>query len=643
MSKKVLIEEIQRMRSMMGLKENFIPKTLINEGPGDVWKLFKMFVEGDDAIRRSVISQLESSPSAKQAFDEMFRKYKGAIDPTSSVTKLSDLTNAAYKVQLANLAKQIAGETGDNLSKLVVKAGINFAEDFVNLNRIKFATPGSPMSTALNTLKSSDPRFSDVLTKLEKNEFGDINDADLLDMVMIADLAKESATNSGDNVMAGIFKEMSDDLNKAAKEKELVTKIKNGGEAFDPNVLNRLDTELGSDEFVSAEAKLKYSKMAEENQLLFSQKLKGVEEKVKSNDFKFGDLTNDDIAYLEVAKDKGYIKATSPVYKKLWAITLNDPTIQEIIQLKKLYDEYSASNKGNKTLETENQYFIDRGYRPPKWYEKVRARGVEYTRKYFESVTQLMTLMKKKESGPVEVSWPWAKDVLMALGSVTWPIATGVTVVGGLGTLYRYLTRNFNEWDEMTKQRIIDKLPTYFKYDIPYLIYNGKEYNIYDPNWPNNPNLMYMKVPPTPEFGKGTDIDKGAFIIPGGISIWDGKKYTKFTAFEFVFDDSGLFAGSEWFNNQHVLRVAGTGTNENNQLVSGSGKLIIKGADGKQDDVKTNAKVLEALIATFGAENVGDVKVTTVVDKGDENYEITLSNGKGGTYKYDGTKLTKQK
>ena len=53
--------------------------------------------------------------------------------------------------------------------------------------------------------------------------------------------------------------------------------------------------------------------------------------------------------------------------------------------------------------------------------------------------------------------------------------------------------------------------------------------------------------------------------------------------------------------------------------------------------------VLEALIATFGAENVGSVKVTTVVDKGDENYEITLSNGKGGTYKYDGTKLTKQK
>jgi hypothetical protein len=572
MSKKVLIEEIQRMRSMMGLKENFIPKTLINEGPGDVWKLFKMFVEGDDAIRRSVISQLESSPSAKQAFDEMFRKYKGAIDPTSSVTKLSDLTNAAYKVQLANLAKQIAGEAGDNLSKLVAKAGINFAEDFANLNRIKFATPGSPMSTALNTLKSSDPRFSDVLTKLEKNEFGDINDADLLDMVMIADLAKESATNSGDNVMAGIFKEVSDDLNKAAKEKELVTKIKDGGEAFDPNVLNRLDTELGSDEFVSAEAKLKYSKMAEENQLLFNQKLKGLEEKVKSNDFKFDDLTNDDIAYLEVAKDKGYIKATSPVYKKLWSITLNDPTIQEIMQLTKLYNEYASVNKGKENLITLNQYFIDRGFRPPKWFEKVRAGGLEYVKKYFENVTQLVTLMKKKESGSVEVSWPWAKDVLKALGLVVWPIATGVTVVGGLGTLYRLGVRKYYEMDGIQQQRIIDELPTYFGYDVPYLIYNGKEYNIYDRNWPNNPNLVYATAPPKPEFGKGADIDKNAFIIPGGISIWDGKKYNKFTAFEFVFDDSGLFAGSERLNNQHVLRVAGTGTNENNQLVSDSGK-----------------------------------------------------------------------
>jgi hypothetical protein len=230
--KKILIEEVQRMRSIMGLKENYIPKILLNEGPGDLWRIVKQFIEADDAARAGLINQIKSDPTQKRLFDELLNKYKSIIDPSNSIRSIDDLANATRKVQLTNFANNLASDLG-NIEKTLSKYGINFATDYANLSRLGRTAAGSSDQAVLQAVKDADPLVGTVISKLEANQ---LDQLDLVEIQMVWNEASGLLSRETDPALKRIYQEISDDLEKAYTHKLELENI-----TFEKNNLNTCD------------------------------------------------------------------------------------------------------------------------------------------------------------------------------------------------------------------------------------------------------------------------------------------------------------------------------------------------------------------------------------------------------------------
>jgi len=213
--KKILIEEVQRMRSMMGLKENYIPKILLKEGPGDLWRMVKTFIEAGDAVRAGLINQIKSDPTQKRLFDELLNKYKSIIDPSNSIRSIDDLANATRKVQLTNFANNLASDLG-NIEKTISKYGINFGTDYAKLASLEGAAAGSQAQAVLQTVKNADPLVGNVLSKLKTNQ---LDELDAVDIQIVWNEAAGLASRETDPVLKRFYQDIVDDLEKAYNHK----------------------------------------------------------------------------------------------------------------------------------------------------------------------------------------------------------------------------------------------------------------------------------------------------------------------------------------------------------------------------------------------------------------------------------------
>lgn len=238
-NKKILIEEVQRIRSMMGLKESFIPKALLKEGPGDLWGLVKAFVEADDTARAAMISTIKNNPEQKRFFDNLVTKYKGVIDPSNTIRSIDDLADLTRKTQLADFAKRILDDV--DIVKTIAKQGINFATDYAKLASLETAAVGSPGASALQGVKNADPLAGTVLTKIKNNQ---LDELDAADIELVWNEAADLLSRETDPTIKGFYQGIVDDLQKAYSHKLELDDIATQRSLLNPNLADDIGSEL---------------------------------------------------------------------------------------------------------------------------------------------------------------------------------------------------------------------------------------------------------------------------------------------------------------------------------------------------------------------------------------------------------------
>jgi hypothetical protein len=289
--KKILIEEVQRMRSMMGLKENYIPKILLNEGPGDLWAIVKQFIEANDAARAGLINQIKSDPAQKRLFDELLNKYKSIIDPSNSIRSIDDLANATRKVQLTNFASNLASDLG-NIEKTLSKYGINFATDYSNLARLGRAAAGSSDQAVLQAVKDADPLVGTVISKLETNQ---LDQLDVVEIQMVWNEAAGLLSRETDPALKRIYQEISDDLEKAYTHKLELENI-----TVEKNNLNTGD--IGTNMTVRDQ---EFQQLYELDIETLKTEYENAEKVITKN--RLSPISDDNIAIVNVANQRGII------------------------------------------------------------------------------------------------------------------------------------------------------------------------------------------------------------------------------------------------------------------------------------------------------------------------------------------------
>jgi len=172
-NKKIIIEEISRMRSMMGLNENFIPRLLVESvTPQRLKQLMSEFIGAtDNASRRSIINNL--STDEKQIFNDYLSE-PGVTQYFGGVRNVDEFINANVGNELMKLAKLIAIQS----DAFVKKAGknINFASSIDNLARIEKELDDLKPSIA-NLANDIDPNsdYGNLIRQITQKQYGDID------------------------------------------------------------------------------------------------------------------------------------------------------------------------------------------------------------------------------------------------------------------------------------------------------------------------------------------------------------------------------------------------------------------------------------------------------------------------------------
>jgi len=212
------------MRGMMGLKESFIPKILLKEGPGDLWTLVKSFVNSDTAGRINIIRNL--SPEEKSFFNKLVYQFSDRIDPSNTLRNVDELLTATRIAQLADFASELSNGT-DFIKNNMDMLGIDFASDYATLNRINSATPGTKDQAAKDAFRTTDPASAKVLDSVKDGIFRNLDDTEvLLAQTKIREL-KRTAT---DPELKRIFGEMEADIAKAQTHVQELNRVANDAE-----------------------------------------------------------------------------------------------------------------------------------------------------------------------------------------------------------------------------------------------------------------------------------------------------------------------------------------------------------------------------------------------------------------------------
>jgi hypothetical protein len=689
-NKKLLIEEVQRMRSMMGLKEDYIPKMLLKEGPGDLWGLVKTFIEADDAARVGLVATIKNDPVQKRFFDNLINKYKGVIDPSGTIRSIDDLGDLTRRVQLAAFAKELAGDS--DIVKTISKYGINFSTDYAKLASLENATAGSKGEAALNGVKNADPLAGNVINKIKNNQ---VDDLDAGDIQLVWNEASDLLSRETDPELKRFYQEIVDDLNKAYTHKLELDNIRTDRVYYtivDPDMGARLDTQDYEFE--------ELYRMPEQE---FKTEYTNVKKTIEKN--RTAPISEDNIAIVTVAYQRGII--TEDVMSEL-TTTKKASTWKMYFDYGKTYKEKLFSSDGVDKLTRSKEAEVNMALNK---YGKERATWPPDVRSRIEIMESIIDDDFDKFIKAKALVDPAYENFT---SKYTW---FGFKSFGGktLGQAYDYLFSNLNPFNARltAKQRtqifiswglkavgigglaILVDLLTAFGMITSFI---GLETGVSDAflinilqEWSVDGVNMAKSVGGT-EFGVcensalpwcGNGISKDDFIaidaslnifvsrqilIPQQLAGNDAATYIyKFDPYRFgISKDSKNIVKSGLYNDRVVaikssyIETLGDDKKEKinlaldkfniPQFAPNKERLEVttpKGTLGsllvQNNDAQTNANVLSALQRTDGVENLGDLKVTSVTFNGVkrdntgtyEEYSYTLDNGSSQIRKYD--------
>jgi len=194
-NKKILIEEISRMRSMMGLNENFIPRLLLETvSPARIKALFNDLIgAADNASRRSIINNMTTDE--KKVFNEFL------ADPSISkyfggVRTVDQFVDASVGRELLKLAKVLATNSAD----FAKKAGknINFAASIDNLAKIEKELDNLKPSVA-GLADDIDPNtdYGKLISSITSKNYDEIDTQVFNDFYSYLDDLKTKTTDPG--------------------------------------------------------------------------------------------------------------------------------------------------------------------------------------------------------------------------------------------------------------------------------------------------------------------------------------------------------------------------------------------------------------------------------------------------------------
>jgi hypothetical protein len=573
--KKILIEEVQRMRSMMGLKENYIPKVLLNEGPGDLWGMVKAFIEANDTARAGLINRIKGDPAQKRLFDELLDKYKSIIDPTNSIRSIDDLTDATRQLQLTAFANRLANDLGD-IEKTIGRYGINYATDYAKLASFNAAAAGSQKQAVLQTVKNTNPLVGDVLSKLEANQ---IDQIEISEIQTVYNNASDLLARETDPDLKQFYQDLVDDLDVAFNHRlELQNIADEKGNFGSISDAARGADEAGDDAARGADdtGGRTYS-MPDVEEVALDQTIDGIRSRlystvdnvqlkqiyatlvsdIKTSKVKFP-FNNNNLALFKEMEQRGLLKEDDLIGNILVGNITANPDVIKMQELVAEYNDYVKAFKKNPVMymgrdgvmkQSVPEDLVDWSIKYKKTLpsnvnkQKLLGKGLEYLNDIFVwPFTRLVG--KNTEKGSFSTA---VLRLLMGFGggvALTWRALSAAKTVGQGGIDF------VKETPMAQKTTIKEGVKTYFSYDNPQLIIDGKAENIYaqgiDKTRASNLNLKNA----APVITFDLDVKQRQFSLNPGIVI-NGKKYTSFI----INFGEGNFVtqGEEFFDNKNVL------------------------------------------------------------------------------------------
>ena len=221
-SKKLIIEEIIRMRSIMGLNENYTPSLLLetNVNPVKLIDGVITFIKGADAAKGSLIRGMDAE--TKEFFNSRLAEYGDELFGSGSAIKsVDDLVNASRAAELAAFSKKLSSQF-DNLKTLIKNQGFDYSKyvylpkfepSVVTDKNIKSLIGQLPDASSLKTL----------ITNAKNKDFTKIADSEILSWVERIKTIKQANKRNVNMVRYcdGILK----DLENLARDKADWTKI----------------------------------------------------------------------------------------------------------------------------------------------------------------------------------------------------------------------------------------------------------------------------------------------------------------------------------------------------------------------------------------------------------------------------------
>ena len=658
MNKSLIIEEVSRMRTLMGLSNRNVMNLLKEDTGSAIQKLFtelsQAIGKGDDVLATKIINDFRTTnPNEAKIFDEWMggskaMKYGNDVIYTlADLAKLGSVKAFATFLQtvtknsdsfLAVLSKNVSGlkllplPSGISPSSLMDDLlGLDGVPEYIKqyLRDVKSGNLGKYSADEIKGLNASLIRASQDatggMTATQKKAVGELAGEldEVADEVAEAEIkitGSKRKTSSWDPTEGAEyidFEDVSDEIGGTAGRTggeaggEAGTAGRTGGEdskwsAF-VDESGDVDTAGLKKESGYDDAVKKYSELYSKGRSLFEAELGKLRRKVLRAKKGEIDYTAAELALIDVAVEKGIINMNDPIIKTLRGEILENPTIREIINLEELYKIHKEEMGGDSMKIS--SFYAKNGLKEPSWLKTLAAKGVATVDKVLTAFQTAITTIKNFSSA----SW---KELGSAVFTCFWIIGLvgGGTI--GIGVLvFKTLSDKIESVDAVTKTKIKENLKTFFAYSNPEVVSGQSSFNIYNSSIQNNSNLVYLKTPPGVSF-EGVNVDKNEFVLDSPIYLYNdkGQLVGQPTRFRMVSDDSKILPGNTTVSKPHYLVVLGTVMAQNtNPVTKGLGTEV-----GAQKFISGINDDLTIIPNTFTLEKIES--------DGTELWDMKLSN-----------------
>lgn len=620
MNKSLIIEEVSRMRTLMGLSNKNV-MNLLKEDTGSV--IQKFFTElaqaigkGDDVLAAKIINDFRTTnPNEAKIFDEWMGGSKAMKYGNDVIYTLADLaklgsvkafTTFLQTVTknsdsfLATLSKNVSSlkllplpsgiSPGQIMDDLIALDGVpEFIKQY--LRDVKSGNLGKYSADEIKGLNASLIRASQDATggmtatqKKAVGEFvGDLEEvAKEVEEAEIKITGSKRKTSSWDPTEGAEyidFEDISDEIGFDAGTAGREAGGEAGGEA---GTAGRTGGEAGGEAGTAGRTggeDSKWSAFVDESGDVDTAGLKkesGYDDALK----KYSDLYSKGRSLFEVElgklrrkvlrAKKGEIDFTSAelalidVAVEKGVINMNDPII------KTLRGEILENPTIREIINLEELYKIHKeemggdAMKISSFYAKNGLKEPSWLKtlaaKGVATVDKVLTAFQTAITTIKNFQSASIKELMGAVFTCFWIIGLvgGGTI--GIGVLiFKSLTDSIESVDAVTKTKIKENLKTFFAYSNPEVVSGQSTFNIYNSSIQNNTNLMYLKTPPGVSF-EGVNVDKNEFVLDSPLYLYDdkGQLVGKPTRFRMVSDDSKILPGNTTISKPHYLVVLGT-------------------------------------------------------------------------------------